>query len=157
MTRGFWGSGVCNGKTPSNMGTLWRTAHNYGAAFVFTVGRRYHRQASDTTKAWRHVPCYHYGDLDDLVSHLPMSCPLVGVEIDAMAVDLRDFKHPEAACYLLGAEDHGLTEEQRRRCHHLVVVPGAPLCLNVAVSGSIVAYDRWQQFNERSGGGKAKA
>ena len=28
------------------------SAHNLGAAFIFTVGQRYKYQASDNTKAW---------------------------------------------------------------------------------------------------------
>lgn len=140
--RGFFGIGIFHTKSPQNVGTLWRSAHNFGAAFAFTVGKRYQREASDTTKAWRHVPLYHYLDLDDLIEHLPLDCRLVGVELDNRAHSLGGFVHPERACYLLGAEDHGLNPETLRRCHSLVYVPGAERCLNVSVAGSIVLYDR---------------
>lgn len=140
--RGFCGIGVFHTKTPQNIGTLWRSAHNFGAQFVFTVGRRYQREASDTTKAWRSVPLYHYADMNDLMEHLPFDCRLIGVELDERAHDLSGYVHPERACYLLGAEDHGLNAEAMRRCHSLVFVPGAARCLNVSVAGSIVLYDR---------------
>lgn len=45
------------------------------------------------------------------------------------------------ACYLLGAEDNGLTKEAISKCQELVYLPGER-SLNVAVAGSIVLYDR---------------
>ena len=140
-SRGYYGIGIERGKTASNVGTLWRSAYSFGAAFIFTVGRRYPQQASDTAKAWRHVPMVEYSDIEDLLAHLPFSCPLVGVEIDDRAVPLERFSHPERAIYLLGAEDHGLTDRARQRCHRLIQLRGR-YCLNVAVAGSIVLHDR---------------
>ena len=142
MKRGFCGIGCWHGKSEVNVGTLMRSAHAFGADFVFTVGRRYRPQASDTSSAWRHVPLYHYETVADLKRHLPASCPLVGVELDKYATPLGRFTHPERGAYLLGAEDHGLNEETRAACHFLVQVEGAALCLNVATAGSIVLYDR---------------
>lgn len=140
--RGFFGIGVERSKTEHNVGTLWRTADLLGAAFIFTIGRRYKpRQASDTMHSSRHIPLYHYATLEDLKEHLPNACKLVGVELDDRAVDLASYRHPERACYLLGAEDHGLTLEAIAQCHDLVRLPGR-FSMNVAVAGSIVLYDR---------------
>jgi tRNA G18 (ribose-2'-O)-methylase SpoU len=142
---GYFAIGVEHGKSSANIGTLWRSAHNYGAAMLFTVGRRYRPQASDTTKAWRSVPLLEFATLDDLHAHLPYDCELVGVELDAEAKPLDGFRHLPRACYLLGAEDHGLSNAARTRCHRLVVIPGATRCLNVSVAGSIVIWHRWWQ------------
>jgi tRNA G18 (ribose-2'-O)-methylase SpoU len=139
--RGYCGVGVYHPKSAVNVGTLWRSAHVLGADFLFTVGRRYERQASDTTKAWRHLPLFHFESMDDLRAHLPYGCPLVGVELDPRARMLSGFKHPERACYVLGAEDHGLSLDALERCHCVVQLPG-DYCLNVAVAGSIVLYHR---------------
>lgn len=47
--RGFFGIGIERSKTEHNVGTLWRTADLLGAAFIFTVGRRYKpRQANSS-------------------------------------------------------------------------------------------------------------
>lgn len=141
-SRGFWAIGIWHTKTEHNVGTLWRSAHLLGAAFVFTVGRRYKsRQSSDTMDTRRHVPLFHFDDVADLHRHLPHSCKLVGVELDDRAVMLADYKHPERAVYLLGAEDHGLSHDMLAMCHDVVRLPGAH-SMNVAVAGSIVAYDR---------------
>jgi tRNA G18 (ribose-2'-O)-methylase SpoU len=142
VNRGYCGIGIVHGKTEVNIGTLLRSAHGFGADFVFTVGRRYEKQSSDTTQAWRHVPLLHFTDLDDLRAHLPYSCPLIGVEQAPGAFPLERFVHPERAIYLLGAEDHGLIGKDLAACHQLVEISGAKWCLNVAVAGSIVLHDR---------------
>lgn len=143
MTRGYFGIGIWHGKTEHNIGTLWRSAHLYGASFIFTVGPRYKMQASDTPKVRRHTPLFEFADIDDLHAHLPYSCPLVGVELDPRAVPLGEFAHPERACYLLGAEDHGLPLAVLDRCHSVVQIETAlPQSMNVAVAGSLVLHAR---------------
>ena len=140
--RGYFGIGTFHAKREENVGTLLRSAQAFGAAFVFTIGRRYQRQSSDTVDASSHVPLYHFGDLADLTAHLPNGCPLVGIELTPEAIELPRYVHPERACYLLGAEDHGLNAEAILRCHQVVVIPGAARCLNVASAGTVVIYDR---------------
>lgn len=143
-TRGYCGVGILGCKTAVNIGTLWRSAHILGADFIFTVGKRYKRQASDTTKAWKSIPLWHFDDIDDLLAHSPFDCRLVGVELDERANPLAAYKHPDRAIYLLGAEDKGLPEQVINRCHDLIVLPG-DYSLNVATAGSIVLYDRSQR------------
>ncbi len=140
--RGYFGIGVLHPKTEHNIGTLWRSAYAMGADFIFTVGRRYRPQSSDTTKATVHIPLWHFNDLDDLREHLPSGCPIVGIELAERSLKLPDYQHPLRAAYLLGAEDHGLTPDATASCHEIVEIPLAKYCLNVAVAGSIVIYDR---------------
>ena len=140
--RGYCGIGIVHGKADVNIGTLLRSAQSFGAHFVFTIGRRYTRQSSDTGKALRHLPVLHFTTLDDLVAHLPLGCRLVGVELGNGARPLGPYVHPRCACYLLGAEDHGLTADAIARCDELVEIEGGTYCLNVAVAGSILLYDR---------------
>lgn len=139
--RGYFAIGIDHGKTAANFGTLLRSADLLGAAFVFTVGKRFPQQASDTFKSWRRVPVFEFKDIDDLVAHLPYSCPLIGVELDPRAIPIEGFSHPERACYILGAEDHGLSEQQRKRCHALIQLPGER-SMNVSAAGTVVMYDR---------------
>jgi tRNA G18 (ribose-2'-O)-methylase SpoU len=85
----------------------------------------------------------NYSDIDDMVDHLPFSCPLVAVELDELAKSLPEFSHPQRAVYLLGAEDHGLPQGVLDRCHYTVQIPTVQeWSMNVAVAGSIVMYDR---------------
>jgi tRNA G18 (ribose-2'-O)-methylase SpoU len=143
--RGYFGVAVYRPKTSANVALLWRTATVYGAAFVATVGHRYSRHPADTPHTPMHTPLHHYTDLDDLLAHLPHSCPLVGVELDERAERLDTYTHPLRVLYLLGAEDDGLPPEVLARCHEVVQVPSpSPHSLNVAIAGSLVLYDRYR-------------
>lgn len=142
VSRGYFGIGIVAGKSPENVGGLWRSAHAFGAAFIFTVGHRYpdRRQPTDTTAAHKHVPLFEYETTDDLVASLPRGCEIVGVECPAPR-KLTAYRHPERGVYLLGAEDRGISERDAEVCSALVEIP-SDYCLNVATAGSIVMYDR---------------
>ena len=147
--RGFFGLGIWHPKVEENIGTLWRSAHAFEASFLFTVGKRYVKQPTDTARTPLSVPLFHYVDLEDLIAHLPRGCALVGVEAAARAVDLSTFKHPDQAAYLLGAEGAGLPDEVMDRCAAVIQIETRQ-CLNVAVAGSIVMYDRCTRSRGRS-------
>jgi tRNA G18 (ribose-2'-O)-methylase SpoU len=140
MRRGYFGIGIVAGKSPENIGGLWRSAHALGAAFIFTVGHRYPKQPSDTTKAWRHVPLFEYEGVDHLLASMPRDCEVIGVECPAKR-PLTSYRHPERAIYLLGAEDRGLPAHAISACRTTVEIPSTH-CLNVATAGSILLYDR---------------
>ena len=140
--RGYCGIGIFGNKTPDNLGTLWRSAYVFGASFIFTIGRRYPKQASDTLQTWRHVPLHHYADLADFWEHIPYDCPVIGVELAEDSVPVPGFSHPQRCIYLLGAEDYGLSPQALARCHQVVQLAGRH-CLNVAVAGSIILHDRY--------------
>lgn len=144
IERGYFGVAVYHPKTASNVGSLWRSASAFGAAFLATVGRRYQiRQASDTTNARMHVPLWHFDDMAELIDHLPHSCPLVGVELDPRATELGAYRHHERALYLLGAEDNGLPTSVLDACHDLVQIPTVtPWSINLACAGSILLSHR---------------
>ena len=147
MSRGYYGIGIYNGKVAANIGTLWRSAGILGADFIFTIGKRYQKQCSDTQKTPRHIPLYHYDDYEDFFKHIPYGCPVIAVELDEDAVPLEDFSHPERCIYLLGAEDGGIPKDILNRCKETVQLRGK-YCYNVAVAGSIVMYDRVRQRGE---------
>ena len=141
LEQGFFGIGIQNGKTPENLGVLWRSAQNMGASFIFTIGNRYAKQACDTHKAVGAMPYFHYDTFNDFFKNLPKGAMLVGVELDKKATQLESFEHPRRCVYLLGAEDHGLSKTAKEKAHFLVKFK-SDLSLNVSVAGSIVMYDR---------------
>src|ERR1051325_8491179 len=108
MNRGYFGIGIYHPKTPINIGTLWRSAHNFGASFIFTIGRRYQKEPSDTTKAYRHIPLFNYASFADFNRNRPYDCPIIAIEQSKKSISITRFPHPERAIYLLGAEDHGI-------------------------------------------------
>ena len=139
--RGYCAIGVFRGKTHHNIGTLWRSAYILGASYIFTVDGRYKKQSSDVLKTWTRIPLFNYKTFEDLLQNIPYDCRLVGVEIDNRAEMLHTFEHPKRAIYLLGAEDTGLPEFVKEKCHFLIQLPGYS-SLNVGVTGSIVLHDR---------------
>lgn len=138
---GYYAIGVYRGRTEHNIGTLWRTAYILGAAYIFTVERKYKKQSSDVVRAWSRIPLFHYDSMDELLKNIPHDCRLIGIELTNDAEELHSFEHPQRAIYLLGAEDVGLPPEILEKCHFVIKLKGIS-SLNVAVTGSIVAHDR---------------
>lgn len=141
MSRGYFEIGIFRSKTPANVGTLWRSAFQMGAAGIFTVGKRYPTQASDTPQTYRHIPYREYGTFDVFNDALPQDCAIVAIEMGGKS--LRNFVHPERAIYLLGAEDEGIPKSVIARCKHVISLPCVRAeSYNVAVAGSLVMFDR---------------
>lgn len=137
----FFEIGVFHSKRSENIGTLLRSAWQLGAAGVFTIGRRYARQSSDTVNAPANLPVRHFDSFDGYLAALPLGCPIVAVEMGGR--EIVGFTHPPRASYLLGAEDHGLAPAVLKRCHAHVSLPSVRTeSFNVAVAGSIVMFDR---------------
>ena len=84
----------------------------------------------------------HFVDPTSLIESLPRSTPLIGVELTDDAVMIDEFVHPERACYILGAEDNGLSKEMLAVCHRIIKLPGT-MSMNVACAGTVVMHDRW--------------
>ena len=140
-SRGYSAIGVEGISKAVSLGNLLRSAHAFGASFVFTIGadETAIEIRHDTSKAWTHLPLYHWRSLADL--RLPKGCNLVGVEILDEAHDLPSFPHPLRAAYVLGPERGALSPELAARCQHLVRIPAA-FSLNLATAGAIVMYNR---------------
>lgn len=140
--KGYFGIGVEGVSKAMNVGALFRTAHAFGAAFVFTLRAQYDRREgaqSDTSDTPRSVPTYHFADLEAF--RLPQGCRLVGVEITDEAIDLPSFRHPRQAAYILGAEREGLSADVQSLCDHVVKIP-TRFSVNLGVAGALVMYDR---------------
>lgn len=151
--RGYKGIGMYEPKTMDNLSMLMRSATCFNADFIFTIGNRYKDKAPDTTRAFRHIPLYFYEDIPDFLAHLPENSSLVSVEITPDARPLESLIHPERAVYLLGGEDRTLPVDLLSVSDFICRIDTAR-CLNVAVAGSVVLYDREQKtvYNKAVGG-----
>ena len=114
---GYFGIGICGAKTPQNIGSLWRSAFQLGASFIFTVGGRYAKtEATDTLVAHKRLPCFEHDDWSNFVEHgAPKGAVWVGVEFNGEP--LETFQHPKQAVYILGSEDTGLPSSVASACH----------------------------------------
>lgn len=140
MIRGYFGIGVINLKQEVNYGTLFRSALCFGADFLFLIGKRFRKMSSDTVRGERHLPLFEFLTVSDFIDHIPYGCQPVCIELDKQARPLAQLCHPERAVYILGPEDGGVPKELISR-YTTVQIPTV-FCLNVAVAGSIVMYDR---------------
>ena len=148
-SRGYFAIGAERISKQMNFGNLVRSANAFGASFVFTVGAHYHaiEATTDTSKAPRHMPLYHWDTPGDM--ELPQGCRMVGVELREDAVELPSFRHPLRAAYVLGPERGELSAAILARCDHVVKIPTS-FCINLAMAGAIVMYDRLRSLGRFS-------
>ena len=149
--RGYFGIGVEGLSKPMNAGNLYRSAHAFGASFVYTVASSYDPDVrkSDTSDTAGQLPFYSFDSVESMC--LPIGCALVGIELMDDAVDLPSFRHPRCAAYVLGMERGSLSPEMVECCDHLIKIP-TKFALNLAAAGAIVMYDRLTsvgRFGER--------
>lgn len=144
--RGYFSIGCEGISKPANIGALMRTAHAFGASFVFTIGavadtRKY--RGTDTSASEGALPFYDYSSITDL--KLPKGCALVGIELMDDAIELPSFRHPKQAAYILGSERGGLSPEVVAACDYVVKIP-TRFSLNLSLAGGMVMYDRVKTF-----------
>ena len=141
LPRGYFAIGAERISKALNLGNLMRSAHGFGAAFTFTIGADYQalEARADTSKGRQHLPHYSCASVAELA--LPEGCRVVGVELLEDAIDLPSFRHPQRAAYVLGPERGTLSPELLARCDWVVRIPSS-FCVNVAMAGAIVMYDR---------------
>lgn len=142
VQRGYFGVGVEQISKAANAGNLVRSAHAFGASFIFFIKPQTDLtgiSVSDTSSAGQHVPQYIYPSVDAMM--LPEDCVLVGVELTDDAVELPSFRHPMKAAYVFGPEMGSLSPELLARCAYTVRIP-TKFCINVGMAGVIALYDR---------------
>lgn len=139
--RGYFAIGAERMSKSLNLGNLMRSAHAFGAAFTFTIGATYSalEAIADTSRGSQHLPHYDWRSLEEMT--LPRGCKLIGIELIDGAIELPRFLHPQRAAYVLGPERGMLSTGLIARCDSVVKIP-ARFCVNVAMAGAIVMYDR---------------
>lgn len=137
--QGYCGIGIYKPKREMNLGGLLRSARAFDADFVYGIGARWTVQTS-SIKSERDVPVFYFETLEQFTASIPVNAELVCVEQSEGAEDLRFFRHPRQAVYLLGSEDNGVPAILRRK-HRTIFIPSRG-CLNVASAGTVILYDR---------------
>jgi tRNA(Leu) C34 or U34 (ribose-2'-O)-methylase TrmL len=136
--RGFAAIGLDRCKDTANLGGVLRAAQCYGAASVAVSGGRMGKYATDTMKAYRHIPCTQ---VDDVMSVVPFGAVPVVIEICDRARSLFGFTHPESAFYIFGPEDGSVRREIIERAPLVIQIP-TNFCMNLAATVNVVLYDR---------------
>lgn len=136
--RGFAAVGLDHPKYKDNIGGVVRACGNYGAPLLVVAGTRFQKQSTDTMKMHRHMPVLQ---VDDLRTAIPYDCVPVAVELLQGAVSLPEYRHPERAFYIFGAEDATLERRITDWCRDIVYIP-TNQCMNLAATVNVVLYDR---------------
>lgn len=139
--RGWFEIGIFYPKTEENIGTLWRSAWQLGAAGIYIIGPKPRKQSTDMLHVDHRIPLRHYETLKEFLSARPVGAQLVGIEMGGEP--LRSFRHPDRAIYLLGSEVNGLSPAAMAACNKIIEIESVNYpSYNVAVSGSLVMYHR---------------
>jgi len=137
--------GLCNPKSPENVGSVLRAAGNYRVSNVLYTGQRYERALKlnpDIPNVSRKVSeSVLLTSVESLISDVPKDIKIVCVEFALDAISLPRFQHPENACYIFGPEDGNISQDIIDRADAVVYVPTIG-SMNLAASVNVVLYDR---------------
>lgn len=144
--------GLCNPKSPENVGSVMRAAGNFRVDSVFYTGRRYPRAVElnpDIPKMSRSVsqgvPLTGVACLLDEVEE---DMQIVCVEFATHATPLTEYTHPDRAFYLFGPEDGTISQEVIDKADAVVYVPTVG-CMNLAATVNVLLYDRLLKSSQR--------
>ncbi|WP_053980845.1 RNA methyltransferase [Marinagarivorans algicola] len=138
--------GLCNPKSPSNVGAVMRAAGCYGVDAVSYTGERFARAAkfkTDTKNRQREIPLL---GVESLTEDLPVDVSIVCVELAEGAIALPEFKHPAKSLYIFGPEDGSIAQDIIDQACAVVYVPTIG-CMNLAATVNVVLYDRLAKSN----------
>lgn len=136
--RGYAAIGLDRPKDTANLGGVLRAAQCYGASLVMLSGGRMGKYATDTMKAWRHLPCV---EVADLMGHVPFGAMPVVVELVERAKPIFNFVHPHSAFYIFGPEDGSVMKDIVERVPLVIQIPTQG-CMNLAATVNVVLFDR---------------
>ena len=124
-----------------NLGNLMRSAHAFGASFTFTIGATYQalEARADTSKGQSHLPHYNWDRPADLI--LPKGCRLGGCGAFGRGGCAAELPPPLAGGLCSGS-GAGIAVAGTPRTMRLAVKIPTSFCMNVAMAGAIVMYDR---------------
>lgn len=146
---GYFEIGIFQPRTNENIGTLWRSAWQLGAAGIFTIGKKQRKQTSDILNVPERIPMRHYDSFAEFLTARPLGARLIGIEMGG--TPLAGFSHPSRAIYLVGSETNGLSKQVLAHCDAVVELESLNYAsYNLAVAGSIVMYHRFVTLGELS-------
>lgn len=159
-----------NIRSTHNIGAILRTADGFGVSKVYCTGytpyptqqndeRLPHLRQKITQQIHKtalgaevSVACEHVQNIEDLIASLKSdSFTLVGLEQDARATLLSNFKAPQKTALLIGEEVAGIAPNLRALCDDFVEIPmqGKKESFNVSVATGITLYElRRSQYNK---------
>lgn len=139
--------GVCDPKSPSNIGAIMRAAGCYGVNEVIYTGERFDRAAkfhTDTKNSLRQIPLTA---VDSMIKYKKPDVKIICVELAEGAQPLPDFIHPDQALYIFGPEDGSIEQAVIDQADAVVYIP-TNTCMNLAATVNVVLYDRMAKMKQ---------
>ena len=133
--------GLCNPKSPTNVGAVMRAAGCFRADAILSTGERYDRAVKFHTDTQDAVDSIPLNWVDSLLEAVSEDATIVCVELVEGASSLPDYQHPENAFYVFGPEDGAIPQPLIDRADDVVFIPTRG-CLNLAATVNVVLYDR---------------
>jgi len=136
--RGYAAIGLDNPKNGINVGSALRACGNYGVKLLAQAGNRCRPKLTDTHGVHLQIP---YLVVEELHSVIPFNCVPVAVDLIEGAQSIVEYKHPERAFYVFGAEDATLGRRTLSWCRDVIYIPTNG-CMNLAATINVVLYSR---------------
>lgn len=139
--------GICDPKSPTNIGAVMRAAGCYGVSRVLYTGERFDRAAkfqTDTKKVAEHIPLTA---VESFFDYKTQDIKMVCVELAEGAQSLLDFVHPQQAIYIFGPEDGSIEQSLIDQADAVVYIPTIT-CMNLAATVNVVLYDRMAKMQK---------
>jgi len=133
--------GLCNPKSPTNVGAVMRAVSCFQANDVFYTGERYDRAARFYTDTQDTALKTYLEEVTCLLETVTEEIRVVCVELVEGAISLQEFEHPQHALYIFGPEDGSISQDLIDRADDVVYIPTVG-CLNLAATVNVVLYDR---------------
>lgn len=142
--------GLCNPKSPTNVGAIMRAVGCYQADQVIYTGVRFDRATKYQTDTHNTRDTVPLNQVEDIVESMPDGMQLVCVEFVEGATPLPEFQHPKQAIYLFGPEDGSISQSLVDEADHVVYIPTRG-CMNLSASVNVLLYDRLAKSDCRKG------
>lgn len=138
-----------NVRSAFNVGSIFRTADAGAVEHIYLCGQvtcwpPHPKLEKTSLGAHEYVPWTRFAETRQALAQLrERGIPIVGLETDQAAQDMRAFPWPEPVALVFGHEVVGLDDEVLAACDALVRIPafGVKNSLNVATAFGIVLYD----------------
>ncbi len=139
---------------PHNVAALSRTADGFGIEKInlyytynkFPDVENKGKKSSASASKW--IKYERVSDLDKFVrAKKKEGFVFVGADLNKKALRLDDFKFPEKVILVFGAESDGISDEVRKICDKIVLIPmvGMVESYNISVSAGIFMYELFKQ------------
>jgi tRNA(Leu) C34 or U34 (ribose-2'-O)-methylase TrmL len=139
--------GICDPKSPTNIGAVMRAAGCYAVGQVLYTGERFDRAVkfqTDTKKVAGQIPLTAVESFVDYKTH---DVKMICVELAEGAQSLLDFVHPQHAIYIFGPEDGSVEQSLIDQADAVVYIP-TMTCMNLAATVNVVLYDRMAKMQK---------